>query len=49
MLIWFASLSVVVTWAVFQSPQIDYRMVALGSVIPVAEVPFGAGPLHSML
>ncbi len=49
MFIWFAVLSVVLTWAVFQSPAIDYRFVALGSVLPVLEVPFGAGPLHSLL
>lgn len=49
MFIWFAVLSVVLTWAVFQSPAIDYRLVALGSVLPVLEVPFGAGPLHSLL
>ena len=49
MFIWFAVLSVVVTWAVFQSPALDYRMVALGSVIPVVEAPFGNGPLHSLL
>ncbi len=49
MLIWFVVMSIVITWAVFQSPAIDYRMVALGAVIPVAEVPFGAGPLHSLL
>ena len=49
MLIWFAVLSVVLTWAVFQSPAIDYRLVALGSVLPLVEVPFGAGPLHSLL
>lgn len=49
MLIWFAVLSVVLTWAVFQSPAIDYRLVALGAVVPVVEVPFGAGPLHSLL
>ena len=49
MLIWFAVMSVVLTWAVFQSPAIDYRMVALGSVIPVVEAPFGNGPLHSLL
>lgn len=42
-------MSIVVTWAVFQSPALDYRMVALGSVIPVAEVPLGAGPLHSLV
>lgn len=49
MFIWFAVLSVVLTFAVFQSPAIDYRLVALGAVIPVVEVPFGAGPLHSLL
>ncbi len=48
MLIWFVVMSIVLTWAVFQSPAIDYRMVALGAVIPVLEVPFGAGPLHSL-
>ncbi|HTN99801.1 MAG TPA: metal-dependent hydrolase [Microthrixaceae bacterium] len=48
MLIWFATMSVVLTWMVFQSPALDYRLVALGAVIPVVEVPFGAGPLHSL-
>jgi membrane-bound metal-dependent hydrolase YbcI (DUF457 family) len=48
-LIWFAVMSMVITWAVFQSPAIDYRLVALGSVLPVVEAPFGAGPLHSLL
>jgi membrane-bound metal-dependent hydrolase YbcI (DUF457 family) len=48
-LIWFAVMGIVVTWAVFQSPAIDYRMVALGAVLPVVEVPFGAGPLHTLL
>lgn len=49
MLIWFVVMSVVLTWAVFQSPALDYRLVALGSVLPVLEVPFGAGPLHTLL
>lgn len=49
MLIWFVVMSVVITWAVFQSPAIDYRMVALGSVLPVAEIPLGAWFLHSLL
>lgn len=49
MLIWFAVMSVVITWVVFQSPAIDYRMVALGAVLPVVEVPFGAGFLHTLL
>ena len=49
MIIWFAVLSVVLTWAVFQSPALDYRLVALGAVLPVVEVPFGAGPMHSLI
>ncbi len=49
MIIWFAVLSVVLTWAVFQSPALDYRLVALGSVLPVLEVPWGAGLLHTLL
>lgn len=49
MFIWFASMSIVLTWYVFQSPALDYRMIALGSVVPVVEVPFGGGPLHSLV
>lgn len=48
MIIWFVSLSIVLTWFVFQSPALDYRMIALGSVVPLLEVPFGGGPLHSL-
>jgi hypothetical protein len=48
-LIWFAVMSVVLTFMVFQSPAIDYRLVALGSLVPLVEVPFGAGALHSLL
>jgi membrane-bound metal-dependent hydrolase YbcI (DUF457 family) len=47
-LIWFAVMSIVLTWLVFQSPALDYRIVALGAVLPVIEVPLGAGPLHSL-
>ena len=49
MLIWFAVMSVVLTFVVFQSPAIDYRLVALGSLLPLVEIPFGAGALHSLL
>lgn len=48
MLIWFAVMSMVLTFVVFQSPAIDYRLVALGAVLPVVEFPFGNGPLHSL-
>lgn len=49
MLIWFAAAAVAFTFVVFRSPAIDYRLVALGAVIPVLEVPFGIGPLHALL
>jgi membrane-bound metal-dependent hydrolase YbcI (DUF457 family) len=47
---WFAGMSVVLVWAVFTSPIVDYRLVALGSVLPVVDVAFG-GPrvLHSVV
>lgn len=50
MFLWFAGLSVLAVWKVFQSPAIDYRMVMLGAVVPVVELPFG-GPrvLHTLL
>lgn len=48
MFIWFAVMAMVLTFVVFQSPAIDYRLVALGAVIPLVEVPWGNGPLHSL-
>jgi hypothetical protein len=48
MLIWFAAGSVAVVWSIFQSPAVDYRMVMLGSVLAVAEAPFGPGPLDTL-
>lgn len=41
MLLWFAGLSMVLVWAVFRSPAVDYRTVALGAVLPVAELVLG--------
>jgi hypothetical protein len=48
-LIWFAAGAVVITFVVFRSPALDYRLVALGAVVPVLETPFGPGPLHALL
>ncbi len=50
MLLWFAGFGVLLVWAVFKSPLVDYRMVVLGSVLPVVEVALG-GPrlLHSLI
>jgi hypothetical protein len=49
MLLWFAGAGTVLVWAVFKSPAVDYRIVALGAVLPVGEIVFG-GPrvLHSL-
>jgi hypothetical protein len=49
-LFWFVSLSILIVALVFQSAAVDYRMVALGAVLPVAEVLLG-GPylLHTLL
>lgn len=50
MLFWFAGLSFVLVAWVFASPAIDYRLVVLGSVLPVVEMLAG-GPwaLHTLL
>jgi len=49
MLLWYAAGAVVITFAVFRSPALDYRLVALGAVVPVAQVPWGSGPLHALV
>ena len=50
MLLWFVGLSWVVVYAVFQSPALDYRLVALGSVLPLLDaVTGGAWVLHTLV
>lgn len=49
MLIWFLVLAPVSVAEVFRSPMIDYRLVALGAVLPLAEVLVGARFLHTLL
>ncbi len=48
--LWFGGLSFVFVAWVFASPAIDYRLVALGAVVPSVELVFG-GPwaLHTLL
>jgi hypothetical protein len=41
MFFWFAGTSFVTVWAVFRSPGVDYRMVMLGSVLPVGDIVAG--------
>ncbi len=50
MLLWFVILAPVLVAEIFQSPMADYRIVALGAALPLAEVVFG-GPryLHTMV
>lgn len=50
MVLWFVGGSILLVLLVFQSPAIDYRMVAVGAVLPVVELVFG-GPrlLHTLL
>ncbi len=50
MVFWYLGVSVAFVWNVFRSPALDYRLVMLGSVLPLVEVVFG-GPrlLHTLL
>ncbi|HKE75289.1 MAG TPA: hypothetical protein VKB57_16825 [Acidimicrobiales bacterium] len=49
MLLWFAGGSVLIVFLVFRSPAIDYRLVVLGALLPLAELPFGSPRvLHSI-
>jgi len=49
-LLWFVGPTVALVWLVFRSPAFDYRLVALGAVLPLLEVLTG-GPrvLHTLL
>lgn len=49
MLVWFAATSVAIVWVIFRSPAIDYRVVALGAVLGLVEIPWGTGPLNTLL
>ncbi len=49
MVLWFVGPSILIVWAVFSSPAADYRFVALGSLVPLLELPFGEPRiLHSL-
>jgi len=50
MFLWFLGASFVFVWLVFRSPALDYRLVMLGSVLPIGEVVLG-GPrlLHTLV
>jgi hypothetical protein len=49
MFLWFLGASFALVWNIFRSPALDYRLVMVGAVLPLAEIPFG-GPrlLHTL-
>jgi len=48
-LLWFVGPSILIVWLVFRSSAADYRLVALGSLIPLIEIAFGQPRLfHSL-
>ena len=50
MILWFAGLAVVIVWLVFRSPALDYRMVALGAILPLGDlVTGGVWILHTLV
>lgn len=49
MLLWFVALSVVGVWAVFRDPALDYRMVAVGSILADLAHLLGLPHLHSLV
>ena len=50
MLLWFAGLSFIIVATVFACPAIDYRLVVIGSLVPVIEMVLeGPWVLHSLL
>ncbi len=51
MFLWFIGVGVALLWWVLRDPQLDYRFVALGSVLadPLDAVWGGAGPAHSIV
>lgn len=49
MLLWFIGPSILLVWAVFRSPAADYRVVAVGALLPLLELPLGEPHLlHSL-
>jgi hypothetical protein len=49
MLLWFVGGAVLGVWLVFRSPAVDYRLVVLGALLPLVELPIGEPRvLHSL-
>ena len=41
MVLWFAGGAFLLVWLVFRSPAVDYRLVVVGALLPLVELPFG--------
>lgn len=41
MFLWFAGMSFLAVWLIFRSPAVDYRLVMVGALLPLLELPFG--------
>lgn len=54
MVLWFVGVAVIIVWAVFRDPAIDYRVVMAGVLVPdvvdgiVREIGLGLVPLHTL-
>jgi hypothetical protein len=49
-ILWFAGGSFAIVWLVFRSPALDYRLVMLGSILPVFDIVLGgARVLHTLI
>lgn len=49
MLLWFIGTAIATVWLVFRDPRFDYRLLVVGSILPVVDVWFdGARVLHSV-
>jgi hypothetical protein len=47
--LWFAGMSFVAVWVIFRSPAVDYRLVVIGALLPLVELPVGEPRvLHSL-
>jgi hypothetical protein len=49
MVLWFVATAIVSVWFVFRDPRFDYRLLIIGSVLPLADgVTGGASVLHTL-
>ncbi|MET0460389.1 MAG: hypothetical protein ABW195_14150 [Ilumatobacteraceae bacterium] len=50
MVLWFVATAIVSVWFVFRDPRFDYRLLIVGSVLPLADgVTGGASVLHTLV